>query len=289
MQKKRTNKVRGLKTRRPIKLTRTLLDAQASNHMKQLSDPCNGPLTHPVYDGYTRGNLVRLRGSFTVGAGAAETCGFFFWNPQGNFVYNNGSVNTTTTYSATAVRGPHDTYIANNFDTYRVVSACITVIPNASEYNRQGLVYAGTVNGGLVNEGATVSIGSFTSLMPTVERAPNSGVEVVWLPSFGDANFVPRSATAAPISGTGTGSTYVDGASALAFGFTGAVAASGYTVICTATYEFLQPSGSGVIQQPSVPSKNTINDVLREFWRRHGSTVKKVGVEALSLAVSALG
>lgn len=282
MQKKKTTKVRGLKTRRPIKLARTGLDVQATNHVKQLADPCNGPLTHPVYDGFTRGNLVRLRGTFQVGTGVGETCGFFLWDPQGNFVYNNGSVNTSTTYIATAVRGPHDTYVSNNFDTYRVVSACITIMPNASEYNRQGLVYAGTINGGLVNEGATVSIGALSSLMPTVERAPNAGIEVVWLPSFGDAQFVPRNATAAPTA-------FAEGSSAVAFGFSGAVAATGYTVICTATYEFLQPSGSGVIQQPSVPSKNTINDVLREFWRRHGSTVKRVGIEALSMAVSALG
>lgn len=279
MQKK---KIRGLKTRRPVRVARTGLDTQAANHVKQLSDPCNGPLTHPVYDGFTRGNLVRLRGTFSVGASAGETSGLFFWDPQGNFVYNNGSVSMNTTYTATAVRGPHDGYITNNFDTFRVVSACITVMPNASEYNRQGLVYAGTVNGGLINEGSTITIGGITSLMPTVERAPNAGLEVVWLPSFGDAQFVPRSAAA---SNTG----FVEGSTALCFGFSGAVAASGYTVVCTATYEFLQPSGSGVIQQPSVPSRNNINDVIREFWRRHGSTVKRVGVEALSMAVSALG
>jgi len=275
-------RVKGLKTRRPVRVGRTNLDAMALNHMKQLSDPCNGPLSHPVYDGFARGNLVRLRGTFQVGTGAGETCGFFLWDPQGNFVYNNGSVNATTTYTASAVRGPHDAYITSNFDTFRVVSACITVIPNASEYTRQGLIYAGTVGGGLVNEGASLTIGGLTSLMPSVERSPNGGLEVVWLPSFGDSQFVPRAGSAAPTA-------FAEGSSALAVGFTGATAASGYTVICTATYEFIQPASSGVIQQPSVPSKNTINDVIREFWRKHGSTVKRVGVEALSLAVNALG
>lgn len=282
MAPKNNKKKMALRTRRPLRVARTNLDGMALNHVKQLNDPCNGPLTHPVYSGFARGNLVRLRGSVSVGTGAGETCGFFLWDPLGDFVYNNGSTSLSTTYTATAVRGPHDTYINANFDTFRVVSACITVIPNASEYNRQGLTYLGTVGGGLVNEGSTISVGALAALLPTVERSPNAGLEVVWLPTATDENFLPRNSVAAPTQAS-------EGSSALAFGFSGAAAASGYTLICTATYEFMQPSGSGVIQQPSIPSKNTLNDVLREFWRKHGSTVKRVGVEALSMGMSALG
>jgi len=254
----------------------------ARNHLKQLQDPCNGPLTHPVYSGFTRGNLVRLRGAFQVGKSAGETSGFFLWNPAGNYVYNYGAADPTTGITTpAAVRGPHDGYISANFDTFRVVSACITVIPNSSELNRAGLAYAGTMSGGLINEGTTFTIANASSLLPSVTRSPAGGIEALWLPSQSDEIFQPRNSVAAPTA-------LHEGSTALCFGFTGAEAAKGYTVVCTATYEFLQPSTSGVVQQPSVPSKNTTNDVLREFWRENGGTIKTITVEMLPIVLSAL-
>lgn len=246
-----------------------MLDGPAMSHIRLMADPCNAPLVAPAYEFPGGGAIIRYRRILTVGANGVEKHGAFGWAPGANEFYSNGAdfINSNFVPSNGSMFGPLSVATGHtgftSFQSFRCVAACAKFVTNASEANRSGLVFLGltdTSQGWRSSGGAGVMTPEYLSgILPTSTRAPSKSAELVWTPSHADTDF-----TSDPVD-TNTNSAGIS-RSVMSFAFTGAPAASGYTVECTAVYEVRFGATTGM-SSPVVPpvSSTSWNNVLRGF------------------------
>lgn len=267
-----SNKKRGGKTqpktkprkqsRGPRQKSMAMLDGAAMDHIRLMADPCNGKLCPPAYESPGGGALIRYRAIVNFGTGAGETAGVFSWAPGANETIGNGGVASTTSFTPsrnTMFAALSTSANSATGTSYRCVAACVRMITNASETNRSGIVYAGNTdyNQYWWNGTGQTSVESVLPGLPITTRAPSKSLEVVWAPAESDTDFVNDSlGTSLQQGGYGR--------SAITIAFTGAPAATGYTLEITGVYEVAYGLNQGTLATRSPPaSSSSWNNVLR--------------------------
>lgn len=177
------------------------LDKQAIDYARLLADPCNAPLSHPVYVGSEGGYLLRSSTYLTLGMNAGTTtAGGFFWIP--GKLDCDGTVNKSMCYMETVnsatggtwtaspqAQTPAAAFLATNAASVRIVAACISFTWAGTELNRQGLVGYGIVSGASILPAVVSSADSTLPLMQVSTRVPSEMVEFNFRPGNADQDF----------------------------------------------------------------------------------------------------
>jgi len=199
------------------------LDAVASAYARLLTDPCNGPLVHPIYAGGEGGYLARYEKDFISlpNAIATSTAGAICWTPAllcsptvDSTDFQNG-VSHSSVYLAADASNPTtgaltDTTACNwinykdgqpGFDQLstmaggvRCVAACMQITFPGTELQRSGVVSLAQLpdanavlrTGSHVNPAVSFTVGGMRAVSPVVSRTPETTMEVKWKPSIGD-------------------------------------------------------------------------------------------------------
>lgn len=192
-----------------MSVPRTVLDKDAQAYANLLIDPCNAPLSHPIYAGSDGGYLGRYEADFTPQVGAGSTAGAVVFCP-GVMSSNTQGVVSTTSVNATMRLGASTTVMTDSGISYswqtcssnayqpgyfalsgvaravRPVAACLQFYYVGSELNRSGVVGVCRVNGGSVLSESTTSVDNCIALCNMVNRTPDDYIEVKWSPGDGD-------------------------------------------------------------------------------------------------------
>lgn len=264
------------------------LDNQAKAYKTLLADPCNGPLVHPVYAGCEQGVLMRFTSYVNVnGGGGGNTCGAYLWNPgalSGLAFYAPAPTNSTN-WNANNGGVPGLTFLSANNVKFRVVAACLEAMTDSSEMNRQGRFgFSNTVDG-LHTAGTAATAAGMMATQSNIVRTPSAQLGIRWLPMANNGDWGHTGAT------TGAGGDGVDGSS-LMFTWAGHQTDVGITLKHTCVYEVMfQDLGIPQVIDNN-PSKNTLDDVLRQFWNENSSTIIATGLalgrKAVEYGASAL-
>lgn len=259
-QNKNGRKVRNPRSNRRSKpVLRGLgLDSAAAEYARLLVDPCNAPLTHPVYGGGDSGYLVRVDKVFVVGRGTGVTSGLIQWTPGdinggGTEFLSAGGADYNTGYDVVAFAdaSPGRAFLQTNAATYRCVAACAKFTFPGTEAGRSGWVHYGQGTGRTVLFDDLIAAASVGRLCPNYSRTPADTVEVVWRPDFADQQMIDPNAEREQRGGTGS----------VLFAFGGFPADVGIVVHMTAVYEWTPKSLSDGPSQP-VNDKNKTNNTL---------------------------
>lgn len=241
------------------------LDGQASAYARILADPCNAPLTHPVYSGSDGGYLVRFSTINTYGTGAGTTTsGVVHWVPGS--IGLTGGLNYTMLYNESPLAStaaamnssgylitPGAGFLSSNASQYRVVAACATVYWAGTELARQGTISVGNTTGALVQNGVSVAPGAVFPVLSNTQRVPEGRIEIRWRPSAADQLF--SSVNAAPSAAD------LSQHSAITLFYNGLPAGgAGLVVHWTAVYEYIPSTALGL--SVSVNSRNTSTNTL---------------------------
>lgn len=263
--KKSSKKARAPRPSAKIPRQLPALDAQASAYARILADPCNAPLTHPVYSGSDGGYLVRFSTINTYGTGSGTTtAGIVHWVPGAiglsgglnyTHIYNESALASTAASvlsSAQAVT-PGAVFLSSNASQYRVVAACATIYWAGTELARQGTVSVGNTTGGLIANGASVAPGVVFPVLSNTQRIPEGKIEIRWRPSSADQLFqsVANAPSAADLSQHAALTIFYNGLPA---------GGAGFVVHWTAVYEYIPSTTLGLAV--SVNSRNTSTNTL---------------------------
>nr|UHS72139.1 MAG: hypothetical protein 3 [Tombusviridae sp.] len=239
---------------------------EATDYLRLLADPCNAKLTHPPFIGTGSGYLVRTK-QRVLPSGSTGAVDFFMdIHPGGILNSSSGAVFGTWGYSTTvggalgtaqAIQFP--TFIGNNTIGYfRAVAGCAKVWYSGSEMERKGLIGLALDQGSVAEPGATYA-GVAPDAIQMCQRVARLGTEaheVRWVPNSEDQAFIGN---AEP---TSAGSVNQKGTTIRLVG-TGLPAGS-CSVEITFVWEWV-PLQVGVVPNPSVPPRYTLNDVLSKI------------------------
>lgn len=186
------------------------LDANAAAYAELLRDPCQAPLTHPVYSGGDGGYLGRYEVDFltnNTGVGAmlfAPGCIGISADGTLSSAGNNSLMHlintgdnlqptTDTAQCRWAVYGgssaqPGYSQLYNISATVRPVAACMQVFYPGSELDRKGIISMARVNAGAIlgDTGNGPTVAQYRAISNLVTRTPAEMLETRWVPGDGD-------------------------------------------------------------------------------------------------------
>jgi hypothetical protein len=236
-----------------------------------LVDPCNAPLTTPVW-GSDGSYLQKFETFLTVGTGASQTAGYIWWSPGSISATAktalvtgvSADASTSITWASTSDKGgdsPGYTFLNNATarlaGDYRCVAACAQVVTLVTEYNRQGYLSVGSVANSAVY-GQDVSVGGLQSLLPGGGRMPSGQVEAIWVPSNVDEIWQDAN--------DAIGAQQVDRRKGIVIAYTGVPAstASLLQIKLTMIAQWRPRANLGISQPPPAPraSGNSLSDVV---------------------------
>lgn len=275
---KRKKKVTNNSSRQPSRRSQ-----RVSAHTRLLGNPCEAPLALPNYEDTGSGLLVRLKQTWTVFNGAGHTGGVLHWTP------GLGSVLTFSAPTSTGALplGPtNDAFYLSgqylsNVQTWRTVAACMRVYSTQNDQTRSGRLALGNSRFRNFTAGANYNVDSVLGVLGGAVPVERSAVEVVWTPCEADSEFTKGPDTDPPNK------------SSLTLAAAGLPAGTGLMVEFWEVVEYIPAVSAGIVTSANRgPPKQTLAEMLREFWAVNGSTVRSVGVSALkhmgTMAVSAL-
>jgi len=242
------------------------VDGAAMEHIKLMSDPCQGRLVPPAYPQPGGGAIQRFRASGAYAVGAADTALLFHWTPGINEFINNAAVSGATNFTpnpGTVFPALANTSgVGTSATNFRCVAACLKIFTNASEANRAGMVFAGqTTNQYMgINGAAVTNVNTMLAGLPVTARVPSKCLEILWCPSLGDQGFYADY----------TGATVVNAQAMSSYGSCtfcalGLPAGTGLTVEMTAVYEINYGSNGNVVSTPAPITSTSWNNVLRAY------------------------
>lgn len=261
------------------------LDAAAFRYAQLLSDPCNAALVPSTYPGFS-GIVQRFTSYVNIGTTGGATAGIFYYNPNsGAYGINdvaNGGVSTTISY-VWGAGSPGYSFLTANAKDCRTLSACVQIMPLASELNRSGYIAYGTMDGFALPVGGVISPSQLAANLTNVRRVPDDMIEVKYVPGSGDEIYAPVTSVS-PSENT----------SNLVVAFVGAPISVGFVAKITAVVEWTPQALDGTLSMAHIgtPSNNTTNQVKKylydidpHWWT---SAAKVVGRGARVLAESSL-
>lgn len=266
------------------RLPRRLLDPPGAAYARLLADPCNAPLSHPVYGGANGGLLMRARSVFSVNA-VANTAGYLHWTPGA--IGNTNSELISAEYVSTGTSGaaagmgnaPGKTFLTTNSTSYRPVAACMQLYYLGSENSRQGFVLLDNTMGGFIDIGGTYSTDLLSRGLSQYVRTPGACVEAIWKPTMADETWIDPSVATAPVDKDRRGS--------LTIAWGGLPPGVSLSVVLTAIYEW-EPSaacGLATATESRSTSTNSVREVMDFLLARGTRFIRGVGTE---LAMGAL-
>lgn len=199
----RTKKVRkNLNVERAIRT----MDHGALAFRNLLLDPCNAPLSGPVYDGIHSGIYRRYRRIYNIPATEVENV--FIFQPGTNSIWqgghSSGTAGTAITFTGQAA------FTGGNLGTateMRCISACVKIRYTGSESARAGVI--GLATGGYFFSPAStgVTVSGAQSQCVILNRVGETTHEVKFCPLDGDQNMSVISVTgvstlASPVKST---------------------------------------------------------------------------------------
>jgi hypothetical protein len=272
---------------------RQMLDKMALDYARLLLDPCNAPLSFPVYGGADGSYLVRCESFVSIGNGAGITSGAFQWTPgyigqtvnvgsvdKSILVFGDAAATQPKTVTALGSVSPGWAWIRNNSSEYRAVAACLSVFYAGTELNRSGQLSFGCVTAGLLGgpyfDGVNVTANDVMTGLPNMTRTPEGTLEVLWRPAEGDSIFKDPTTS----EETGPSSEDLNRHNSCTVAYGGLTAATGFTCKMTAVYEYKPKIGTGMaLPTRTIRSGNTLAQVLgfidRAYanpWVRHAVT-----------------
>ncbi len=254
------------------------LDKAALDYARLLSDPCNGPLVHPIYAGADAGFLFRAESINTVGTAPTDTCVVFHWTP--GYLNSNDTDCLVATASAPGnlagmtpqPYSPGKTFVNTNARGLRCIAACVKVSYPGTESARSGRLHFGGTHSGVLDSGATASVDIVAPMLNNHTRTPATDIELIWKPSDGDQLFTDPTASASAV--------IKDTRASLTVAAAGLPAGVGLVFHMTAVYEWTPATSLGVGQNPTgkARSRNTLDNVAdfliasgERFVRQAGS------------------
>ncbi len=188
------------------------LDSAAAAYAQLLLDPCQAPLTHPVYSGGDGGYLGRYETDVLVNA--ATGIGAVLFVPGAMGISAAGTVSSAgnnsvmylgdntsaaelasdTTAGKWCVLGSPSVTQPGYASLYaasaavRPVAACVQLYYTGSELDRKGIVSMTRVNAGSVlgESGNGPTVAQYRSISNLVVRTPADHTEMKWTPGDGD-------------------------------------------------------------------------------------------------------
>lgn len=266
------------KTGTLIRERRLALDLQARKYADLLADPCHADLTYPIYTGAGGGILVRAESYVTLFNSATNTGGVIHWVPgalnfQAGFANNlltGGDSGAGVTMTVGAQNWIPGSNLINLASGVRTVAACAQVMWPGTELNRQGFVLGGNTAGDFVKSGSVLTNAAVANgYLANHLRIPDSDVEFVWRPQFGDQEFNDPNDTTSILENHG----------AITIAINNIPVSTGIRLRTVAVYEFLPTYSSGFATSNNVKnrSSNTIDHVL-DALDNAGDWTFKVGM-----------
>lgn len=282
------------------------LDANARAYAELLRDPCNAPLTHPVYSGGDGGYLGRYEvdlltnntgtGAFLFAPGCMGISADATVSSSGNnsvmhLVQNSDSLAPANDVVAckwvclAPGLQPGYTALYSQSAAVRPVAACMQVFYPGSELNRSGVVSLARVNAGQVlgDTGNGPNVAQYRAISNFVARTPENHYEIKWTPADGDQLYTDPSLI--------TGPREVERKSGLLLTYAGlpASATGSVRIRLVVVYEWAPGAiGGGMLANTSSRNRsaNTLDHVLNaldrlgNWWTNMGPTVGRVAYGA---------
>lgn len=233
------------------------LDTAGMAYAKLIADPCNAPLTHPIYAGGESGYLFRADAVVPFGNTATHTAGFFSFTPgiinsANSELLAGSAVDATTGAVANAFAfTPGKTFLPNA-SAVRCVAACVRVTFPGAESNRSGLIQYGHASGRAVLQGSSFSATSVGTLGTNMTRTPPDAIEITWKPNFDDQAFVDPNSTRTAGDNVKNSSIVV--------AWQGLPASTGLTFHITCVWEW-QPATGTSIAVPTLSKARSVNSL----------------------------
>lgn len=239
-----------------------MLDSDAQKYALLLRDPCNAPLTHPIYPGGGSGFLFRAESFFSAGTTATHTAGILHWTPG----YPNTDATELLVGSSVAdgaavamganTNNPGRGFLAANARGARCIAACLKVTYAGAESTRAGRVHYGHTLAGTIDKDESHHTTSVVQLLQNYTRTPVDAIEVLWKPDIGDAEFTDPTSHA--------GHLIRDRRSSITVAWAGLPPGVGLVFHLTAVYEWTPASGIGLGSNfnGKATSRNTLDDVI---------------------------
>lgn len=187
----------------PSRPSRAKLQGSALLHAHTLLNPCNGPTVVSNYPG-AKGYVTRFTQEHLLGNGTTSTAGFITFAPSAMSISATGvttafavsygyGVSEATLGSTANLTAPGTGYLGSSASCYRVIGACLTIIPvGAALYRAAVMRKASTTLTALpyntIVSGANVAVTNLTSSLPgypvTESLGSDAGaLELRWYPS----------------------------------------------------------------------------------------------------------
>jgi hypothetical protein len=255
----------------------TPLDAAAMSYAALLSDPCNGPLVHPIYPGADAGFLFRAENFLTWGSAPGDAAGIFHWTP-GYPNFNNselllsasgsGGVGTELTANGNS---PGKAFLSSQSRASRCVAACVKITYAGQESQRSGRIHYGQTNAGILDAAQVAAPDAVAQTLQHYTRTPTDSIELIWKPSQGDFEFCDPSTTSSPL--------LRDRKGALTVAWAGLPAGVGLTFHLTAVYEWTPAPGLGIGYNANgkARSRNSTDQVVDYLLDKGFSFVRHFG------------
>jgi len=235
------------------------LDAAGFRYAQLLSDPCNAALVPSTFPGYS-GIVQRFTTYYTVGVTAGCTAGILIYNPNSGSISSTdvatGATSATLSYSWNPLC-PGYGFLNSNAKDCRALSACMQVMPLASELNRSGYISYGTMDGFALPTGGVITPSQLATNLTNVDRMPDDMIEVKYVPGSGDEFYTPVTSTS-PSENT----------SCLCASWIGIPAASGLVAKLTVVVEWMPQALDGTLSTAHISSgsSNTTNQVKKYLY-----------------------
>lgn len=237
---------------RVARMVRSSLDAYGLAYARLLTDPCNAPLTGPVYQGAGSGNYLRLRKVLTPIVDS-NTSLQFIYDPSTNFHWFGQTIGDATGTIGQATQ----TFTNTNWKSFRPLAACIKVRYTGPEMDRAGTV--GLLCGPALFTPIASGISSPLCLgsCASIHRVGDVMHEVKWMPD----NDVSWAKAVATLDITNVSQLGVDNVLHVIVQNT---VPSSITLEITAVYEVAYQPTAGMVATAQVSkSNNTFNDVAK--------------------------
>lgn len=241
------------RTRRPRAIRVAGMDAGARAHRSLLLDPCNAPLSAPVYAGLGSGQYRRSRRVIAAEGASVEGCYVFqlgtntFWNAS----HVSGTAGTNYTFSG---QKEIITGLSPN-NNIRVIAGCVKVRYIGAESSRAGTIGLLACPGPYYAPFGTSNAQDDITYCPVVNRTGEVQHEVKFVPNSADEQFALPTVSGTQIANTADHSSLM-----ITYRATPAT-----TIQLEVTVVYEVEASNNVINSCLPPSGMTLNQVLRSL------------------------
>lgn len=241
---------------------RLMYDPQAQQMVSLLTDPCTAKLEHGVYPG-AMGMINRFVATRSVATAAGQNCLVYQWTPATNVFWSIAATNadTAVTPSYGSTGQPGSTFLGSNARSSRCLGACISIVPDASITNIQGIVYVGNAPHAIAANAGTPTLNQLLQVLPTCYKANQTMKDFKWSPGTLDNLYQQYQSIPTADEWDGFNSMYVI--------ITGLPANTSFTLRLTYICEWLPGSGVGLpTPSRSNPSNTSVSSIVGAIEKR---------------------